>query len=53
VFEITTPGFYERVEACGKDIQFVAGECGKGEPMQGIPVWMGGPHIRLKDVRLG
>lgn len=53
VFEITTPGFYERVEACGKDVSYVAGECGKGEPMQGLPVWMGGPHIRLNDVRLG
>jgi TldD protein len=27
--------------------------CGKSEPMQGIPVWFGGPHIRLKEVRLG
>ncbi len=53
VLEITTPGFYERVEACGNDVKFVAGECGKGEPMQGLPVWMGGPHIRLNNVRLG
>lgn len=53
VFEITTPGFYERIDACGRDMEFVAGNCGKGEPMQGIPVSMGGPHIRLRDVTLG
>ena len=27
--------------------------CGKGEPMQGIPVGFGGPHIRLQNVMLG
>jgi len=53
VIEITTPAFYESVDAVGNDLGFVAGMCGKSEPMQGIPVWFGGPHIRLKEVRLG
>ncbi len=53
VLEITTPAFYQSVDAVGKDIEFIAGMCGKSEPMQGVPVWFGGPHIRLKGVRLG
>jgi TldD protein len=29
-----------------------AGYCGKGEPMQAIPVWFGGPSVRVRRVRL-
>lgn len=50
VLEITTKDFFSAVDACGKDVGFVPGSCGKGDPMQGIPVWMGGPHIRLRNV---
>ena len=50
VIETTTPQLYSAVDACGKDLSFVPGTCGKGEPMQGVPVWMGGPHIRLRAV---
>jgi len=50
VLELTTKGFFSSVDACGKDLDFVAGTCGKGDPMQGVPVWMGGPHIRLRNV---
>lgn len=53
VLEFTTPALWSSVDAVGKNVQFVAGHCGKGEPMQGIPVWFGGPHIRLKNMRLG
>lgn len=52
VLELTTPAFYEAIDAVGNDLAFVAGTCGKGDPMQGIPVWMGGPHIRLRDLTL-
>ena len=52
VLEITTPGFYSRVDAIGKDLEFYAGTCGKGDPMQGVDVWMGGPHIRLRNVKM-
>ena len=52
VIEVTTPTFYKSVDACAKDIEFYAGPCGKGEPMQAIPVFMGGPTIRLKRLRI-
>ncbi|MEM2846502.1 MAG: TldD/PmbA family protein [Nitrososphaerota archaeon] len=52
VLEMTTRSLYSSIDAVGKDLAFFAGYCGKGDPMQGIPVWMGGPHIRLRRVRL-
>ncbi len=53
VLEITTTGLWSAVDAAGKDLEFQAAYCGKGDPMQGIPVWTGGPHIRLRRVRIG
>ncbi len=53
VLEITTKGFYMSVDAADKNLQFSAGTCGKGEPMQGVPVWFGGPNVRLRGIRLG
>ncbi len=53
VLEITTPALWSSVDAVGKDLQFQAAYCGKGDPMQGIPVWTGGPHVRLRDIKLG
>jgi TldD protein len=53
VLEITTPGLWSAVDAVGKDLRFNAAYCGKGDPMQAIPVWTGGPHIRLRNVKLG
>ncbi len=50
-FEVTTREFYTSIDAVGKDLKFYAGTCGKGEPAQGVPVWFGGPHIRLREVR--
>ena len=52
VLEITTPAFYKAIDAIGKKIEYSAGDCGKGEPMQGIPVWLGGPMIRLRNVHI-
>lgn len=51
--EMTTPAFWSAVDAVGKDFELTVGSCGKGEPMQGIPVGFGGPHIRLHNVMLG
>ncbi|MDD5133015.1 MAG: TldD/PmbA family protein [Candidatus Nanoarchaeia archaeon] len=48
--EITTPGLWSSVDAVGKNIAHFSGTCGKGEPMQGIPVWFGGPSLRLKNI---
>lgn len=53
VLEITTIGLWSSVDAASKDIEFQAAYCGKGDPMQAIPVWTGGPHIRLRKVRVG
>ncbi len=49
--EVTTPKFWSSVSLIGKDLQLFAGNCGKGEPMQGAPVTMGGPTIQLKNIR--
>ncbi len=53
VLEITTPALYSSVDAVGKDLEFYPGLCGKGDPDQAVPVWFGGPSIRLRGVRLG
>ncbi len=53
VLEITTPRFYSSVDAVGRDLEFQAATCGKGDPMQGVPVWTGGPTLRLRGVGLG
>jgi TldD protein len=50
VIETTTKTFWSAVDAASKKIEYDAGSCGKGDPMQGIPAHMGGPHIRLKEV---
>jgi len=53
VIEMTTVGLFSSVDAVGKDLDFWAATCGKGDPMQGVPVWTGGPSIRLRNVMLG
>ncbi|RLI38537.1 TldD/PmbA family protein [Candidatus Bathyarchaeota archaeon] len=53
VLEITTPGFYGSIDALDKNLAFSAGTCGKGDPPQGVPVWFGGPNVRLRNVALG
>ncbi len=53
VLEVTTKAFYSKVDAVGKELRFYAGTCGKGEPAQGVPVWFGGPDLRLRNIRLG
>ncbi|RLI11299.1 TldD/PmbA family protein [Candidatus Bathyarchaeota archaeon] len=53
VLEITTPGFYGSIDALDKNLAFSSATCGKGDPVQGVPVWLGGPNVRLRNVRLG
>ncbi|NWG08829.1 MAG: TldD/PmbA family protein [Nitrososphaerales archaeon] len=53
VLEITTPKLWSSVDARGKEIEFVSATCGKGDPMQGAPVWTGGPNMRLRGIRIG
>ena len=50
--EITTPVLWKAVDAISNKIEYHAATCGKGEPMQGIPVWMGGPTMRLSKIAI-
>lgn len=50
VLETNTVNFYSSVDGTGNDLVFHAGICGKGDPEQGVPVWMGGPHLRLRNM---
>lgn len=51
-FEATTYEIYSNMDAIGKDLVFHSGTCGKGEPAQGVPVWFGGPHVRVRKVKV-
>jgi len=53
VLELTTQKFFSSVDGVGNKVEFISGSCGKGDPMQAIPVWMGGPHIRLRKINIG
>lgn len=53
ILELTTPAFWSSIDAVGKKLEFAAATCGKGEPSQGVPVYTGGPHIRLRGITLG
>ncbi len=50
--EITTQALYSSIDAVGNNTEYHAGTCGKGEPMQAIPVWFGGPSMRLRRIWL-
>lgn len=50
--EITTPGFWGAIDAVSKKVEFNAAECGKGDPLQAMAVFTGGPMLRLRKVVL-
>jgi TldD protein len=52
VIETTTQIFWSAVDAVSKKVEYDAANCGKGDPMQGIPVYTGGPIIRLRRVHV-
>lgn len=52
VLEITTPGFWGAVDAVSKSVLHTAAECGKGDPIQSMAVFTGGPMMRLRGVVL-
>jgi len=52
VLEVTTRSFYSSIDGVDRNLEFYAGTCGKGEPSQGVPVWFGGPNVKLKNIRL-
>lgn len=53
VLELTTFGLLGSIDAVSKGFEATYATCGKGDPPQGVPVWHGGPHLRIRDVRLG
>jgi TldD protein len=50
VIETSTKNWWSAVDAISKEVKYDAATCGKGDPMQGVPVYTGGPTIRLKEV---
>ncbi len=50
IIELTTKTFWSAVDAIAKDLEFMGATCGKSDPEQGVDVWTGGPHMRLRDV---
>ncbi len=50
VIELTTKTRRSSIDAVGNDLEFFAANCGKGDPMQGVPVYIGGPHVRMRNV---
>ncbi|MGQ9479497.1 MAG: TldD/PmbA family protein, partial [Thermoproteota archaeon] len=52
VIEVTTKKLFSSIDAVGKDLDFNAAVCGKGDPMQGAPVFTGGPSIRIRGIRI-
>lgn len=53
VLELTTYGILRNVDAVSKEYESRMAPCGKSDPMQPIPVSVGGPHVRLRKVVVG
>ena len=52
VLEASTGEIYSSIDAVDDELRFYAGMCGKGEPSQAVPVWMGGPDMRIRNIRV-
>tara|TARA_Y100000034_G_scaffold130215_1_gene188080 strand:- start:2128 stop:3546 length:1419 start_codon:yes stop_codon:yes gene_type:complete len=54
ILEIKSTDLWKSVEGIGNKKSFAlhSGPCGKGEPMQGIPVGDGGPSLLLRGVNI-
>jgi TldD protein len=50
IFEITIPEFYKSIDALDKNLEFEPATCGKSDPGQGVPVYTGGPNLRVRGV---
>ncbi|BCS92482.1 Zinc metalloprotease TldD [Metallosphaera sp. J1] len=50
VLEGKTTDFLSAIDGADDSLEFYPGTCGKGDPDQGIPVSMGGPDLRLRNV---
>ncbi len=52
IIEATTEIIFSSVDAVGKEMIFKSATCGKGQPDQGAPVWVGGPPMRLRNLTI-
>ena len=54
VLETTTPKLWGSVDAVAKKdlLEFDAAACGKGDPMQVVPVYHGGSFMRIRNVEV-
>lgn len=52
ILEVSSLKMYPAIDAMGKDLELHAGDCGKGDIMQSMPVTLGGPSIRLQGLRI-
>ncbi len=50
IIEATTEVIFSSVEAVGREVEFKAATCGKGQPSQDAPVWTGGPPMKMKGL---
>ncbi|MHA1521917.1 MAG: TldD/PmbA family protein [Promethearchaeota archaeon] len=53
ILELTTRGILGSVDGVSKQFGASHGTCGKCDPSQGVPVWMGGGEVRMRNIRLG
>ncbi|MHA1886504.1 MAG: TldD/PmbA family protein [Promethearchaeota archaeon] len=53
ILELTTRGILGSVDGVTKSFGSSHGTCGKGDPGQGVPVWMGGGEVRMRGIQLG
>ncbi len=52
VLESTTREILGSIVGRSNMLELYPGSCGKGDPMQPLPVSLGGPHLLLKNVRI-
>nr|KJR72595.1 MAG: peptidase C69 [Vulcanisaeta sp. AZ3] len=50
--EVNTKTLWSNVDAVANDLTFYPGTCGKGNPEQGVPVFLGGPTFRVNNIRV-
>lgn len=50
--EVDTKTLWSNVDAVANDLRFYPGTCGKGNPEQGVPVYLGGPTFRVAGVKV-
>jgi len=52
VLELTTKSILQSIDAVSKDYVSRMASCGKSDPMQPVPVSVGGPHLRMRGIEV-